>query len=653
MEARGTTVSALALVAVALAGGIAPDRSVSTSAWVAGHMVLPDGPKAGELYDPDTTPQLAEIQNCLDTDHPCTRVSVRKAAQTAFTVGVGVGWLGSIIANAPARTLVVMPTLDAAREFNSEKFHPVLEETPVLRRRVAEARSRSVRSSTTLKKRFAGGTITLTGANSTVDLRSKTVRYLLADEIDDWPLDLNGQGDPMDMADARQRAFYATGEYKKLEGSTPTIKGASRIDAAFEAGDQRYYQVPCPHCRERQRLVFKNLRFNKEYPYNAHYVCAVNGCVVEHHHKRAMVLAGEWVAEAPGPGRHPSFHLDTLTSLLVAWDDIAKAWLDAQGKPEKLKAFVNLWLGESWEERGEAPEWERLYARRAMYPARVIPVGGLLLTGGADVQQDGIYYEVVAWGRDKQSWSLDIGFLEGDTSDPDNDVWRDLDEVYERAYPDAYGNAWRVDAFAVDAGFNSNTVYLWTRARARAYAIKGEDGWAKAAIASTPTKVEVSHRGKRKRRGAELWHVGTWPLKAEFYAYLRKQGRRDGHETDPYGYCHFSEAVHDERYFKQLVSEFLKETKIKGRPAKVWHASGPNHFHDCRIYNMAMASRIGVGARTPEQWDAVEAERTATPEGAQPSLLPGMSAASRPAAQTERTAEPAAPASRDISQELA
>ncbi len=615
--------SALALVAMSLAMGIAPDTVVQPSAWAATNLVVADGPRAGEKWDASLTPQLVEILDCLAPDHPCNRVSVRKSHQVGYT-GIGIAWVGNIIANTPGKALVVFPTVDGAREFNAEKLHPSLEESPALKRRVLETRSRSARASTSLKKRFPGGSVTLTGANSTADLRSKTVRYVLADEIDEWPLDLNGQGDPMEMVDGRQTAFHATGQYKKLEGSTPTIKGASRIDAGFEDGDQRYWQVPCPHCGEHQKLVFKNLHFAKEYPFNAHYVCAHCGCVIEHHQKEAMVLAGKWVAENPGPGRHPSYHLDTLTSLLTTWDKLAEKWVAAQGKPEKLKAFVNLWLGESWEERGEAPEWQRLFATREDYDARRFPPGAVVYTCGCDVQANGIYYEVVGWGKDKQSWSVDVGFLPGDTADPDSDAWALLDRVYERRYPNAHGGSFPVDVLLIDSGYNTNQVYLWVRKRHRAYAIKGEDGWAKASISKSPTAVDINWKGKKVRRGAALWHVGTWPLKAEFYAQLRKEGRREGQEQDPPGFCHFSEGVHDESYFKQVTAEYLKDTPWRGRTIKAWYASGPNHFLDCRVYNMAAAALKGVGIMTDAEWASWEAARLRPPKPEQGSLLAMM-----------------------------
>ncbi|WP_220150764.1 phage terminase large subunit family protein [Thalassospira xiamenensis] len=623
-----TIASALSLVVGAIASGLRPDRIVMPSDWARENLILADGPKAGFKWDPEVTPYAVGILDCLASTSSFTRVTVHKSSQVGLTEAM-IAWIGSLIDCAPAKAMVVFPTIQGVQDFNREKLQPTLDQTVALKKKVSEAATRSKKSSTALSKRFPGGSLTLTGANSSVDLRSKTIKYMVCDEIDDWPLDLDGQGDPMEMVDARQIAFHATGDYKKFEASTPTIKGVSRIDDAFNEGDQRYWHCPCPHCGEFQVLEFGGpekkygLKFNTEWPYEAHYLCKFCGAQIEHYQKKEMVRAGKWVASNPEPGRHPSFHIDAISSLVTTWDHIADKFCKAKDDPKKLKGFINLWLGQAWEERGDAPEWSRLFARRESYAPRTIPPGGLVFTGGCDVQGDGIYYEVVAWGRDRQSWSIDQGFLTGNTADPSDKVWSDLSDLYARRYPDAYGNFWPVDALAIDSGYNTNQVYMWAAKHPSARAIKGVDGWQKAAISASPSKVDISWQGQRLKYGAMLWQVGTWGLKSELYANLRKQGARDGQEYDPPGFCHFGE-FHDEAYFKQLTSEFLKETNVKGRVVKVWHASGPNHLHDCRIYNMAMASHLGVDRFTSEEWDDIVRDRAEPPKGPQGDLIDRM-----------------------------
>jgi phage terminase large subunit GpA-like protein len=86
-----------------------------------------------------------------------------------------------------------------------------LKETPALRERVAPARARDS-GNTMLSKEFPGGILVLTGANSAVGLRSMTARFLFLDEVDAYPGDVAGEGDPIALAEARARIRRITGQ---------------------------------------------------------------------------------------------------------------------------------------------------------------------------------------------------------------------------------------------------------------------------------------------------------------------------------------------------------------------------------------------------------------------------------------------------------
>ena len=79
---------------------------------------------------------------------------------------------------------------------------------------------------------------------------------VLLDEIDRYPLSAGSEGDPVSLAMQR------TGEFehnkKVIMCSTPTVDGESRIQAAWNASDQREYFVPCPLCNHFQILVFSD-----------------------------------------------------------------------------------------------------------------------------------------------------------------------------------------------------------------------------------------------------------------------------------------------------------------------------------------------------------------------------------------------------------
>lgn len=606
----GGFANAMKLVATSLALVLAPSVPMTPSSWMAANMVVPDGPRAGSRWDAGLTPYVAAIVDALDPDGPHNKVAVRKSAQTGLSVA-GLGWVGYMIDRHPARMAYVLPTIDALNEFNREKLGPTIEQTPALNGIVRSQTSRSGEGSTSRSKRFPGGSLVLINANSAADLRARTLKTAVADEVDEWPDDLDKQGDPMTLLGARFTAFHATGDWKLLVISTPTLLGSSRIDAEFQGGDQRFWTMDCPGCAEPLRFEFRHLMFNKRPPYQAHYVTPCCGTVIEHGQKAALVRSGRFEPSNP-EGLYPSFHIDALTSLLTTWDMIAEAFTKAKDDRLQLKGFFNTVLGLPFEERGDAPDHVRLMSRREDYPESRIPARGLIMTGGADVQHNGIWLTVKAFAPDKQSWTVTWRFLEGDTTDPARGAFASLLAVGEEKFPDAFGRSRIIDVTGVDSGDGgrANQVYAFCRAHPRFMAVKGVPGWTAPAI-GTPSKVDVTVSGKKRRRGALLWPVGTWSLKAEVYSNLRKLGMRDGAEgieQDPPGYMHFGKFL-DEGYFRQLTAEYLSEERHRGRVRRVWRESGENHGLDCEVYARAVADWLGLSRFSPEQWAKLAADR--------------------------------------------
>lgn len=622
---------ALPIVARALAGVLAPPPPFTPSAWARANLVVPDGPRAGEKWDPALTPYVPPILDALAPESPHNRVVVRKSAQTGLTT-LGLAWVGSLIDRAPARIGYALPTIDALSEFNREKLTPAIEATPALAAKVRPQTSRSASGSTSTSKKFPGGSLVLLNANSAADLRMKTLKFGVADEVDEWQDDLDGQGNPMKLLEARFIAFHASGDWKILEISTPTLAGQSRIEESFQAGDCRFWTMECPGCSGPLVFEFKHLEFKAAPPFEAHYVAPCCGAVIEHHDKAALVRSGAFVATNP-EGRYPSFHVDALISLITTWDEIARAHRAIGGDERDAKVFWNTVLGLPYEMRGDAPDHEKLMERREDYPENQVPPKGLILVAGADVQHSGIWVEIVAFGADRQSWTVSARFLEGDTTDPDRGAFEKLSRLYDERFPDAFGRGRGLDALGVDAGDGgrAHQVYAWCRGRPKAFALKGMSGWTYPAI-GTPSRVDINRAGKKIRRGATLWPVGTWSLKAEFYSNLRKPGMKAGQETDPPGYCHHGTFL-TESYFRQITAEYLATETHRGRSRRVWKQAGSeNHLLDCRVYAMAMAEYLGLTRMTPEQWARVAADRGVPVETVAPDLLSPTPRAPAPAA---------------------
>lgn len=604
--------SAKLAMAAALVAVLTPPKRLTPSAWAAENLIVPDGPLAHSRWDARLTPYIREPLDMLSAGSGVNEVAIMKSAQTGFTT-LMLAALGHMIDTEPCRSMVVFPTSGSLSDFNRDKLAPAIELTAALARRVKPQTSRTGDSSTSTSKVYPGGSLTLAIASSTADLRSKTIKNAYLDEIDDYPDDLDKQGDPITMIVARQESFLASGEWKRLYVSTPTIKGASKIEGRFARSDQRHWHMPCPGCGEKFRFVFDRARFHyeEEFPYRSHYSTPCCGAIIEDEDKVSTVLKGEWIALAPSPGAYPGYFMDAMTSVFVPWREIAKRYVEGKDDPVKLKSFWNLTLGLPFDEKGDAPDHVQLMARRSIDWRRGhIPPLGLILVGSADVQMNGIWYVIKAYGPDRQSWRVDAGYLAGDTDDPWRGAFAALEEIRTKSWPDAFGSSRKVDAFAIDSGYRSHVVYTWARGKDGVFAVKGVDGWSKPAIGQ-PSRVDIDFAGKRISNGATVWSVGTWGLKGAFYADLRKTGAAAGAEIDyPAGYCHFGTWM-DEVYFRQITSEFLSNENFRGRVRRVWkvRAGEENHLLDCEIYGSAIADWLGLSRMTEPEWKALAARR--------------------------------------------
>ena len=622
-----------------MASILRPAPPLAPSVWAAKNLVLTDGERAGQTWDPSTTPYLIQVLDCLSPEHPSTKVTLRKSQQVGASV-VAIAWVLYLADRYPANIIVALPGIDALRDFNAQKIQPAIDawqrgKKPAERPLAPGTSKAGEGSSTFFKKNRKGGFIFLANANTAMDLSSKTFRYGVKDEVDKWSTLTTGS-DPHEMFFGRFTIFRKSRNYKIFALGTPEVTGESEIDDGFEAGDQRWYRVPCPQCGGRFTLAFEHYRFSDTYPHNTVHVNPCCGYPMsEAERVLAIDAAGAdgWEITRPEPGREPSFHIDAYSSKFLAMDDIVADYLNARGNERKMKDFRNLVDGRSYEVKGDAPDHVRLMERRASELKRGhVPARGLILVAAADVQMRGIWLEILAIGADRQSWVVDALYLDGDTSSPTSEVFTRLrQEALERRFPDAFGNHRRIDALGIDSGYRSHVVYAFVRkhqaphpdtGRDLILALKGEDGWGRPPI-GTPTLVDIDLDGVKVRDGAKLWAVGTWPLKGAFYADLRQEGIASGRDADPEGYCHFGGWL-DEVYFRQITSEYLSEKRLRGKIHRVWDlrpTERDNHLLDCRIYNIALAEYLGLSIMTDDDWRALALRRGVPPEATKSDLF--------------------------------
>jgi phage terminase large subunit GpA-like protein len=587
---------------------IQPEPILRVSDWADKHRML-SSKSASESgpWRTDRTPYLREIMDVLSSDHPAKKVVFKKGAQVGGTEA-GNNWVGYIIDNSPGPLMLVLPRIEDARRNSVIRIDPLIEESPRLRKKVSAAKSRDS-NNTRLQKSFEGGTMVLTGANSVAGLKSMPARYLFLDEVDEYPHDLEGQGDPVALAMARSRTFGS--RRKAFLVSTPTIDGESKIDDEFQASDQRFFYVPCPDCGHKQKLEFKNLQWEGGKPETVRYYCEGCGVAISENEKTKMLKGGSWVAENPGV-ETLGYHLNSLYSPVgwYSWREIAadyeaaKKQMEEEKKNDKMRTFTNTVLGETFKEEGDAPEWKQLYYRREEYPTGVVPEGGLFLTAAADVQKDRIEIEVVAWGRKKITWSIDYVVLTGATDQPE--VWEKFEDFVSNSYPVA-GREFNIPLklVGVDSGYNTNHVYNFCRKFpiTRVVPLKGSESLAMSV--GIPRTIDYRHNGRLFKRGVKVWSVGVSVLKSELYSWLKLERPVDDLEF-PTGFCHFPQ--YNDEYFKQLTAEkVVTKTNRKGYAVTEWVKSRErNEALDVRIYNRAVASIIGIDRFSENDWAKLE-----------------------------------------------
>lgn len=614
--------------------GLAPDPAQTVTEWADAHRVLSSrGASEPGPYRSARTPYLREIMDQLSVTSPAKRVVFMKSAQIGATEA-GNNWLGYVIHRVPGSFMMVQAGLDGAKKIAQQRIDPMIDDCQVLRERIAPTRSRDS-GNTTFSKRFPGGHFVLVGANSAKGLRSTPVRFLFLDEVDGYPGDVEGEGDPVGLAEARTMSF---GHRKKIFlCSTPTIQGVSRIEREFTASDQRRYFVPCPHCGTLQWLKWERLRWPKGLPERARYHC--EGCEepIEERHKTAMMDPGNgagWRPTAPEEAQAEAeaagvvgYHLSGLYSPLgwLSWEDMARKREEADRDEAKHRTFKNTLLGEVWQEKGEAPDWERIYERREDWRLGSAPDGVLVLTAGADVQRDRIEVSVWGWGRELRSWLVDHIVLEGDTGRAE--VWARLTDLLGETWPHASGQRIALAKLAIDSGDQADLVYSWARAQGRGQVlvIKGVAGFDKASPVDGPTYVEVTQGGRKIRRGVQLWKVAGAVFKSETYRFLRLPRPTD-EELDegkgwPAGYMHVPKGVTAE-WVRQLTAEQLVTLKGRGGfPKLEWQKTRErNEALDCRVYARACAWLMGLDRWEDRRWEQVEMDLEPAAETGQPSV---------------------------------
>ena len=541
----------------------------------------------------ERTPYLREPMDAF-TDPKVRHIVMVAASQVGKSEFLN-NCIGYIIDEDPGSILFIHPTTIDAQEYSKLRIAPMLRDSPALRQKIAAPKSRDSHN-TILQKAYPGGILTMCGSTEAHALASKPIRYVFGDERDRWATSAGNEGDPWDLAMARQTTFYNA---KAVEVSTTTIKNASAIEAAYYTGTMERWNSKCPHCGEYHEIRWSDIRFEYDEIIVSHkktykvkkvyYTCPGCGCIsTEAEMKRAPA---KWIAENPeayGQGTR-SFWLNAFVSQWASWESIVLKYLNALGSTKKMQVVFNTCFGEPWEDRGDIEDEDSLLARREDYgkdkngePVE-LPPGVLVLTAGVDTQDDRMEYEIVGHGFFGETWGIEKGIVMGR---PDDDAtWNKLDEVvFDRVMRFENGVGLRVSMSFVDEGGHfTQSVRAQCNARIskKVFCIKGMPGQDKPYI-SPPKKQKII---VNQIAVGTCWQyqLGVDSGKEIIMDNLRVQ-------TPGQKYCHFPKRDdYGSAYFAGLLSETKVYDPNKKQPWSWKKIPGHerNEPLDCRNYALA------------------------------------------------------------------
>ncbi len=567
---------------------LAPPPKLTVSQWADDYRYLsPEASAEPGKWNTDRAPYARAMMDAF-SDPLCEEVVGECASQTTKTEIIN-NVVGYFVDQDPAPILVVEPTLETAKAWSLDRLAPMLRDTPRLRNKVRDPKTRDS-GNTIQHKSFAGGHITIVGANSAAGLAMRPIRVALFDEVDRYPASAGSEGDPVDLGKKRTTTFW---NRKIGLFSSPTDE-ASRIHVAYLNSSQGRFEVPCPHCGQMQVLVFAGLKWESDRPETAQYVCGRRdeegrvvkdggcGALIDESFKHRMLAGGRWAFSNPGQRRVMGFHISALYSPWVQWREIARTFLEVRHERERLKAFTNTTLAEIFKEPTVELKPEDLGARREEYVAEV-PAPAGVLTAGVDVQGDRLELLVRGWGIGEESWGLRHLAIHGDPAQ--DAVWEQLERELTRTWAHELGAPLRIRCVCIDSGDQTEDVYRFVRARqARGvFATKGKSQETARPLVTKPSPPN--------RAGVRLWTLGVDAGKVVLFDRLGLQ------QPGP-GYLHFAKSFPDD-YFQQFGAEKMIRRMVHGQVVKRFRREGSrrNEAIDLEVLALAALHILGPTVR--------------------------------------------------------
>lgn len=522
---------------------------------------------------------------------------------------------GYFMSEDPSSVILAQPIDTLTEAFSKDRVDPMIRDTPILNNLIKGRRDRDSNNTIYSKTFTNGANITLVSAASVSDLSSRTAKVVLLDELDRFK-NLGVEGDPEKLLAERTNAY----SYNSLNvaASTPTNEGSSRIQRRFDLSNKSYFHANCVHCHQYEKLIFDNVKWFNGDASTAVYICGQCSMPWTEHERSVAVRNGMYIAENPHVTDHLGFHCNALASPFQTIAQIVAKFLEVKDDPEQLRTFVNTSLAETWKQKQDVPDWQRLYDRRETYAIGTVPAGALFLTCGVDVQETRLEASIIGFTRDRRTYLINHVVIDGFTNT--QAPWDELEKLIQSQFPieNSTNTMMHISLTCVDSGYNSSKIYDFVGRfnPNKVRPIKGSDSLV--THYKIGSAITSNHNGTRSPYSHHLYMVGSSMIKEMIYANLRLNSPVDGADY-PQNFCHFPEI--ESEYFKQLTAEAYVRTK-KGFE---WQKQrSRNEALDTFVYAWAAAAMFGVFRFKTQDWDILESKLDAPVEHQVQALQPSQ-----------------------------
>jgi phage terminase large subunit GpA-like protein len=584
-----------------LTSALKPKENLTISEWANRNMMISAGANEEGHFNTRNMPHQEEIMKAI-SNPDVTDVTIMTSSQVGKTTLMLCG-VGYYIDHEPSTQMIVLPTLAISERFSKTRLKSMIQDVAVLSNKISTLKTKNS-DNTISYKAYPGGYLVLAGANSSASLAEIPARVIWMDEIDRFPDDVDGEGNPVRLAEKRATSYW---NKKHIKSSTPTVAGKSKIEDEFNRGTMEEWCVQCPCCGTWQPYEFRRVIFDP-----VGMACVDCGEVIEERYWKES--EHKWIAAHPERIHHRSFHMNELGSPLVAWTDIIESFQKANERWKRfhdyneLKTFINTVLGEVWDETeygNEAATEESIMKRCEHYTAD-IPDGVIMLTAAVDVQDDRFEVEVRGWARNYETWGIYKSEIYGELER--QEIWDRLEEYLATAFYFADGTSLNIAATAIDTGgSHTNAVYKWLKKMKKkgktVYGVKGySNSQPGIPLIKKHTKVDIKEKTPSGKDvvvdSTSIVILGVDSGKEDIMNHLTI-------ETPGEGYCHFPSNAgrgYDEMYFKGLTSERKVEKYVRGKLKTVWVKKSGVRNEPLDLFNYNYAACM---LRRPD-WDSLE-----------------------------------------------